>query len=258
VQVGDAAEPLRVFERFLARAAQGDLSAAEREEFLEGELAQGEFDAHPREPLVCNSIVRLDATHAVARVTLEQPARKLPLGREGEGGFEVEFPAREVDTYWFLAKTDRWRIGAQRALAETGLLELMLALPEDPHSSDAEDAESRANARLILASDRELAAWFRDRKAEIQALAKAARELAAAGQDPKFKASSALGPLLRELHVSNAEVLADGGVDIVFGGLTDNVVLLRHVPSGVRPAITPHDVIWAEALGGGWFLVRTT
>lgn len=257
-QPDDAAEPREVFERFLALQSRGPLSAAERAQFLEGELVERDLEGSDGAPRDCDAIVRVDATHAVARVTIEQPARKLPLGLEGEAGLEIELRARKVDTYWFLSRSDRWRVGAVRALAQTGLFEMQLALPQDTDPSDAERADSRANARLVLSTDKELAAWFRERKGEIEALAQAARGLSAGGTETSFSATSVLGERLRALHVTAADVLADGGVDLVVGGLTDNRVILRHVPGGARPAITPHDVIWAEALGGDWFLLRTT
>ena len=248
-------EPLQVFENFLALSARGPLSAASRDEFLEDELAQDYSGAPRATPLVCNAMLRIDATHAVARVTIEQPARKVPFGREGGPEIEAELPAREVDTYWFLSKTNRWHVGAQRALAQTGLYELILAFSP---SHDSIETESRANARLTLSSDRELARWYREHQGEIEALAEAARGLAARGEEKSFTDTSVLADRLHALHVTAAEVLADDGVDIVVGGMADNSVLFRNVPTGERPPITPNHVIWAEALGGGWFLVRTT
>jgi len=282
IVVGNATEPLATFDRFLDRALRGQLATDEGRALIGAEIDPEEFEGS--ELARCNKIVRIDADHAVARVSAVIPPRKFLVGDLGEGMPETTFPAWAVDYYWFLEKTDRWRVAAIRGLAATELLQMIAWAFPDASTGGEWTTRSARNAQLTLKSDRELAEWYRVHRVEIATLASRARELSVSGERTVFEGSpeesenefsraaeetkrelagapAALGPLHEEidaLYILLVEVDAQGVVDVTVGGQADNAVIFRQVPGGAMPHIAQDEIIWAEDLGGGWFLVRTT
>lgn len=268
--VGDASEPLQAFERFLDLNARGEMDSEEGRALLGGEMKLPN-NKEPHARMHCDKIVRIDAARAVGRVSVLEPAREV----EGFGG-NLRVPERTVDVYFFLERSDRWRVTTIRAMANLELLGGLAWSDIDPAEMERlrpGHAETVANARLILSSDRELAQWFRDHQTELDSVASRARDLAGRSDQRSFRnpslvevarreaAASPLGDALRALRVSTAELRDDGALEVMLGGITDNTVLFLHVPSDQLPHIgdgDEMDVIWAERVAPGWFLVRTT
>lgn len=268
VRVGDVAEPLAAFERFLELHHAGKLDSDEARDVVRPELAK-EFRDTPTElRLTCNQVIRLDDTHAVARTSFTTPEQAVAEGELGGGMPATRIPAREVDVYWYLERTDRWLVAEDRALACTDFL--VIEAWGFPEGTPGLGADVQRNARLVLKSDRELARWFTEHEAALDAIARDARALAKAGEGRRFQVPfsfskdakpDAMTKPLSALDASSVLVREDGSVDVVLGGATDNEVLFRHVPDGTTPRITPDDLIWVEPVGrdgSGWFLVRTT
>ena len=139
-------------------------------------------------------------------------------------------------------------------------------VPDDRDLGD-EISRSRKNALLTLKPDLELAQWFREHAKEIEGLSKLARGLVPQGQSRFFSDTAranepetprTLQSEIDALAITGVEVHEDDSIDVVVGGLADNAVIFRHVLDGLLPHISRSGVIWAEALGDGWFLVRTT
>ncbi len=254
-RVGDVDEPLAVFESFLASVAAHTLDTEAGRALVGGEFAK-ESDVSGDEPLGdCDAIVRIDAEHAVARVTVHDPGGEM---FKFDKDLELPMPAVDTNLYFYLDKTDVWRVTAVRALAQTWFQASMVALDDAYPQKDPKLRELAENARMTLMSDQQVVTWFGVHRTELEALA-----IRTSGLAPgKFVLStdeSELSADLRALHVSNAELRDDRTVAIVIGGITDNSVGLMHVVDpAMPPHISPNDVIWAQALGGGWFLFRTT
>lgn len=264
--VGDARDALQTFRRFLDLMQEGQLDSEQGRAVLAHDFDLGSA-LKPGERHDCDAVVRIDDTHAVARVVLIEPARENVAFQLGKDSLTLHAPEHAVDTYWYLDHTDAWRVTTWRALACTGLLEHLAWADLDPAELDrAQPGLSGMieNARLTLRSDRELGDWFRSHRAELDALAASARETVTANGNGVRRvmaapdSSGAVAEELRRLHLSAVLVKDDGGLDLTVGGVTDNEVLFRFVPSDELPRISPDDVIWAERVAPGWFLLRTT
>jgi hypothetical protein len=111
---------------------------------------------------------------------------------------------------------------------------------------------------LTLKSDQQLAHWFADHRTDLESLAARSLELAK-GKAAEFSEGSALDEALAALHVDGTAVNSEHGVVINIGGYGNDIVgLMRVAETAALPHISPEDRIWAQALGGGWFLFRTT
>jgi hypothetical protein len=166
-----------------------------------------------------------------------------------------------TDVYFYLEKAQGWKVSAVRVLALTGMIEQeYLELKAKPNLTEAEKNLSE-NFKLTLAPDKELKTWFAANRETLDALrraplpAKKGDTIYVNRDDAKFPQASAL---LRKLNVSAAGVEANGNVEIVIGGVTDNTVGFIHSPSKTPPRISPSSYIWVEEVAPHWYLFRTT
>ena len=116
-----------------------------------------------------------------------------------------------------------------------------------------------ANLELMLASDRDLRAWFDHNRHDLEtlrAMTQNGRETAGNDDEMTMVDTSALR---RRLHLDAISFSSTGIVRVTIGGMTDNEVGFLHAsnPAAVPP-IDPSDHIWIEPLGDGWYLFRTT
>jgi hypothetical protein len=50
-----------------------------------------------------------------------------------------------------------------------------------------------------------------------------------------------------------------GGVNILVGGILDNMLLYSYLPDGVEPpSMSPNDYIYVEQVAPGWYLIKRT
>ena len=147
------------------------------------------------------------------------------------------------DLYFFLTNTSGWTITAARSLALTGLLQELIRLDEANPSKDPKVRQSVKNARLTLATDRELLAWAGTNRALLE-------RARTAPDAPGVEAA------LKEAGANRA--YRDGAaVHVSIGGVLDNEVSFLWT-AGAPPAMDPHSYIWVEAAGSGWYLYKTT
>jgi hypothetical protein len=190
--------------------------------------------------LTPDKLIQISPDRAVART----PAGKVPQ-----------------DTYTYLEKVDgRWKISGERTLALSFLLrEYKEDLESKPARTPEQDALLR-NVRLVVASDAELAAWFRRHAAEIEAIKDAYVASGASGW-VIAKDTDKPGPLgdrLRALGLAGIGPSEPGFVQIVVGGVLENAVGFLFDGGKEAPAPSPDDYIWIEPVGGGWHLFRTS
>ena len=219
--------PQATLERFVELANAGQLTTPEGQTLLTGEAKQMATGAKSALPAV-DRIIPIGQDKAVARFVLR--------GRSGE----------EADAYFYLDRTPQgWAVSAYRAMATTGIAMALLAeLQKRPRLSAEEELE-KLNLQLTLSTDSQLRTWFAANRAALEALAKS----------PPGDETSARA---RAIGVQSVNSDAAKGVDILVGGMVDNLVgFMRPGPSG-PPPIEPSRFIWIEDLGGGWFLYRTT
>lgn len=193
----------------------------------------------------------------------EAPDKVLLLEKNSAvGRFQLSGENGQVtDVYFYLQHDGGWKVSAVRLLSLTGIIEqVYLGLKARPALTEEERALFE-NYRLTLAPDKELKAWFAANSGtldELCALLRARGNGRAAGVsrgDEKFPDAAAL---LRRLNLSAARVEADGDVEIVIGGVTDNTVGFINSPSQSPPKISPSSYIWVEEVAAGWYLFRTT
>ncbi|HZH30025.1 MAG TPA: hypothetical protein VEY11_04625 [Pyrinomonadaceae bacterium] len=166
-----------------------------------------------------------------------------------------------TDVYFYLEKAGGWKVNAVRLMALTGMIEqAYLELKAKPNLTEAEKNLS-GNFKLTLAPDRELKMWFAANRETLDALrraslpAKKGDTIYVTRDDAKFPEASAL---LRKLNLSAVGVEANGNVEIVIGGVTDNTVGFIHSPAKTPPPVSPSSYIWVEEVAPHWYLFRTT
>lgn len=219
------ATPEATLSRFVELANAGKLATPEGRSLLTGELKDMANSTKAGLP-AADKIVMISTDHAVARFVICGPA------------------GRESDAYFYLDRTPQgWALSAYRNMAQTGMLETLLAELKKRASLSVEEQYQKRNLELTLSSDHQLRDWFGAHRAELD------RSVTISNSED-LKALLALG--LQSYDNSG------GDFRIIIGGMTDNTVgLLKPGPAG-PPAISPSDHIWVEDLGGGWFLFRTT
>ncbi len=206
--------------RFVELANAGQLTTPEGQAILTGEAKAMATDAKSNLPAP-DKIITVGPTLAAVRFVLH-----------GTG-------SEEADAYFYLEKSSAgWAISAYRAMALSGMDQMLLAEMKKRPRLSPEDQLQKLNLELVLSTDSQLRKWF------------------AANRD-KLAALTAASTNLKSLGLSSIEE-ANGEVRITIGGTLDNMVgFLKAGPSG-PPKIDPSAHIWVEDLGGGWHLFRTT
>lgn len=146
-------------------------------------------------------------------------------------------------------------------LALTGIIEqAYLGLKAKPNLTE-EEKSLFANLKLTLAPDKELKTWFSENS---KLLSKLTASLRAKNNNIAFyvrrddKQFPEAAELLRKLNLSSASVEANGNIEFIIGGVTDNTVGFVYSPSKNPPKISPSSYIWVEEVGTNWYLFRTT
>jgi hypothetical protein len=156
---------------------------------------------------------------------------------------------------------DGWKISEVRLLALTGIIEqAYLELKAKPNLTEEEKNEL-ANMRLILATDKDLTAWFSENRESLDKLYNLVRSKAGKEQfyiRSEDKQFPEVAGALKKLHLTGMSVEVNGNIEMVIGGVTDNVVGFIYSPSKNPPAINPLSYIWVEEVADKWYLFRTT
>lgn len=214
--------PEAIVARFVELANAGQLTTPDGQAILTGEAKQMATDAKSNLPAP-DKIIGVSPTAAAVRFVLH-----------GNG-------SEEADAYFYLEKTSAgWAISAYRAMALSGMDQMLLAEMKKRPRLSPEDQLQKLNLELVLSTDSQLRAWFTPNREKLAALT----------------GSSAAGDL-KALGVSRIEQTNDE-TRITIGGTLENTVgILKAGPSG-PPKIDLSSYIWIEDLGSGWFLFRTT
>ncbi len=256
-------DPALVLEAFFRLNAAGRLQSREARALLAGEAASdwtGPSIAFS--PASADRIVRPADDEAVAAAT-------------------VRAAGRDVDLYFYLERTDRWRITALRTMAGAEEIEDALAEAEagdlSRHASLTE--ARRKQMRLALASDLQLEAWFHENRDAIRRLAEAADstdcthaifirndvrhpvpDAAAEDDDDPFIHGGQMyvEELLRELHVTSVTYEPGGNLQLDLGGMLGDSVHILYTADDRPPRIDPASHIWVQELEPRWYLCRTS
>jgi hypothetical protein len=165
---------------------------------------------------------------------------------------EVQREGRGIDWYIFLRKeSDVWKLEAVRSLALTGPIHVEIQRLGRMQHRSVEQERTYQNLILTVASDKELKSYLRTHSKELQILVTLALSGKVTEATAKAKALS-LGSV--ELAPENQKI-----VQIVVGGIINNVVGFMHIPPGIAaPAMDPSEYIYIEHVIGNWYLYKTT
>ena len=148
-----------------------------------------------------------------------------------------------------------------RLLSLTGIIEQAYLGLKAKTNLTEEEKNDLANMKLILATDKDLTAWFTENREALDKLYKLVASKSGKEQfyirseDKKFPE---VADALRKLHLTGMSIETNGNVEMVIGGVTDNVVGFIYSPSKNPPAISPSSYIWVEEVADKWYLFRTT
>lgn len=193
----------------------------------------------------------------------DAPDRVLLLEKNSAVGRFQLFGANNqiTDVYFYLRHDDTWKVSEVRLLSLTGIIErAYLGLKAKPNLTD-EEKGLYENFKLTLAPDKELKTWFSMNSKPLEHLCTLLRAQSKGSafyvnrDDTKFPEAA---ESLRKLNLSGARVEANGDVEIVIGGVTDNLVGFINSPSKNPPKMSPSSYIWVEEVTANWYLFRTT
>jgi hypothetical protein len=166
-----------------------------------------------------------------------------------------------TDVYFYLQYDGSWKVSEVRLLALTGIIEQLYFALKAKTSLTEEEKNDLANMKLILASDKDLKAWFSENRESLDKLYSLVQSKA--GKDQFYirsedKQFPEVAMALKKLHLSGMTIETNGNVEMVIGGVTDNVVGFIYSPSKNPPAMSPSSYIWVEEVADKWYLFRTT
>lgn len=219
------------------------LRTAEAQTLLVGEMLSLDIPTFGKLTNTPDKMVRLEKNRAVGR-----------FQRFGENN-------QITDVYFYLRYDGTWKVSEVRLLALTGIIEqLYLGLKAKTNLTEQEKNDL-ANLKLILASDKDLKAWFSENHTALDQLYNLVKSKAGKDQfyiraeDQQFPEVAAA---LKKLHLTGMSIEPNGNVEMVIGGVTDNVVGFIYSPSRNPPTMSPSSYIWVEEVADGWYLFRTT
>lgn len=235
-----------------ARAVLVELAELSKKQAVQTEAAQR---------LLTGEMLRLKIS-SFGKLT-DTPDKVLLLEKNNAvGRFQLFGENNQItDVYFYLQYGNSWKVGAVRLLALTGIIEqVYLGLKAKPNLTEDEKSQL-ANLKLTLAPDKELKRWFSENNkplGKLVALLRTKNSKIAFYVKRDDKQFPEAAELLRKLNLSSASVKANGSIECVIGGVTDNTVGFVYSSSKSVPKISPSSYIWIEEVGTNWHLFRTT
>jgi hypothetical protein len=252
-------DPLSLSQRIFSREAFPEIE----------KYSAGEYKGHPNGQDLAQSIntsfrlLQQTDSLAVVNVTITDSA----------GGAS--------DAYLYLKKDSVWKVTAFRALAMTGMAEMVLkqletmaqaqidsviASPgtDKPFKSQRDYKNMEGNMKLTLASDNELIAHFTKNKQAFESLK---NELLAKGIMEtsglkEMNNADNLDEKVKGLFLSNVDTDGEGTnkyLNFLIGGVIDNSVGYLYIKNKKNvPQMSPSNFIMVREIGDGWYLYKTT
>jgi len=184
-----------------------------------------------------------------------------------------------IDTYAHLKKDKKWKIGAFRALAMTGILyqiktefEKMTEQQIDSLiKTDTENFKSRKdfdiefeNIKLTLDLDDTIIEHFKKNERKFEQLRTELLNIEI-NEDEQTYRKIDLGEKInfdyKELLLSSISTsnYCDNCFEFVIGGMIDNTVGYLFIPNGQSiPKMSPNRLILLREIGNGWYIFKTT
>lgn len=165
-------------------------------------------------------------------------------------GATIAYQGSTQDWYAFLAReSGQWKLEAVRTLAQTGISAGVLQQLRQKSRRTTEEEWMLRNLELMLKSDAELRAFVVSHLKELGQVA----SLLAAGEEGAARTAA------RVLHVESIAKRDNGNIELIIGGVVDNVVGFAYVPNGGSPpTLSPDDYIYVEHVQEGWYVFKTT
>lgn len=232
-----------VLEQLIQLSKTQALNSGKATNIFTGEAAGWTFPTFGTITEQPDTIRLIDANNAVARFLLTNPDQS------------------QTDVYIYLKLNTRWQVTAVRLLALTGVTKVIQTQLRAKQKLTVEEQQTLANADLMLATDAQLRVWFKANQDALLKLYQLVKEVP--GAQKYFSADDTKLPptvtsLLKRLHVTGAQLKRDGELEVIIGGITDNSVGVLFSPADKPPVMSDSGYIWIEALGGNWYLFRTT
>lgn len=206
-----------------------------------------------REIYTGEMLEHVNAPAAGERIGAEasREVRELEIG-ESAARFAVAVKDAQTtrDFYVFLRKVDgHWKVEAIRTLAQTGVIELLVAALRRQKTRKPEMEWQLRNSELLLASDVEIKAFLVSNLAAFEQML----SLAKTRKKPEADAAAA------KLFLSGWTAEAAGYWKFTIGGIIDNSAGYMCIPKGLAPPpVDPGNIIYLEKITGCWYVFKTT
>jgi len=193
-----------------------------------------------------DKIMAIDANHAVGRTQWS--------GKDGQ----------TTDYYFYLVKDidGQWKVEDCRSLASIGVAWEARKKLKAKKKLSAEQIYQINNMNLLLSSDAQLSAWFKNNKNRLDALYRLAKALPKPypaiirASDKKY---GTIASTIAALNLDSISMAETGELQVILGGFDrDFVGLLYSDRKGKLPPVSPRAWLWVEDLGGHWYLFRHT
>jgi|GEM_PF-2153953 len=180
---------------------------------------------------------------------------------------EISDSATAFDIYCYLDRdTGGWKLSTLRSLAQTGVLWALVADIDTMTTVPDSMRFMYENCKLTVSSDAALKAYLLANLKQFNEIVSLMNSGDVFARVQHLSAAGSLDQIprrvserLEELHLASVEVDSTGRVEILVGGMTDNMVCFVHVPEGSTPPRIDRDsIIYAELVTGRWYLFKTT
>jgi len=180
---------------------------------------------------------------------------------------EISDTATTFDLYCYLDRgPEGWKLSTLRSLSGTGIMWAVVAELDTMATIPDSMRYIYDNCKLTISSDSALKAYLTAHQVELDGMAEALNangvRTRIAHNAPRATADEVtrrVADMLEELHLASVEADSTGLVEVLVGGVGDNMVCYLYVPVGDLPPIIDRDrVIYAEYIIGRWYIFKTT
>lgn len=161
---------------------------------------------------------------------------------------------------------DGWKLNTLRSLSGTGLMWAVVAECDTMATIPDSMRYGYENCKLTISCDSVLKAFLLDHQAPFDEIVSILNDNAirvrVTHNDTTLTVDQPrrqVAGLLRQLHLASVEADSTGRVEVLVGGVTDNMVCFLYVPeSAIPPTIDRDNIIYVEPIIGRWYVFKTT
>lgn len=180
---------------------------------------------------------------------------------------QISDSATTFDLYCYVDREpEGWKLSTLRSLAGTRIMWAVVAELDTMATIPDSMRYIYENCKLTISSDSTLKAYLIAHQVEFDGMAEVlnangvtTRITHKTPPDSANEVTRRVARTLDELHLASVQADSTGRVEVLVGGVGDNLVCYLYVPDiDLPPTIDRDRVIYAEHITGRWYIFKTT